>query len=172
MDRTERGFWLRAPGEGEIRPVVLPRPAPDDVVVRTPYSGVSRGTDTLIFRGGVPESQFTVMRAPFRSLEVLADEGEVIELSWYGDRRVAVPLGEFFHSRRLTVKSSQVGGIPPGRRRTYADRLALALDLLADPAFDALITDERHFEDLPRLMPRLAGGDLSALCVRVVYGQG
>ena len=96
------------------------RVAPDDVVVRTPYSGVSRGTDTLIFRGGVPESQFTVMRAPFRSLEVLADEGEVIELS----------------------------------------------------AFDALITDERYFEDLPRLMPRLAGGELSALCVRVVYGQG
>ena len=119
MDRTERGFWLRAPGEGEIRPIVLPRPAPDDVVVRTPYSGVSRGTDTLVFRGGVP-SQFTVMRAPFRSLKLLADEGEAIKLS----------------------------------------------------AFDALITDERYFEDLPRLMPRLAGGELSALCVRVVYGQG
>ena len=55
-----------------------------------------------------------------RSLELLAPEATVVELSWYGDRPVSVPLGEFFHSRRLTVKSSQVGGIPPGRRRTYA----------------------------------------------------
>ena len=38
-------------------------------------------------------------------------------------------------------------------RRSYADRLALALDLLADPAFDALITGESAFEDLPREMP-------------------
>jgi threonine dehydrogenase-like Zn-dependent dehydrogenase len=109
-----------------------------------------------------------------RSLELLADEGEVIELSWYGDRRVTVPLGESFHSRRLVVRSSQVGGVAPARRvrRSLADRLALALRLLADPAFDALITDERYFEDLPQLMPLLAGGEPSALCVRVIYGQG
>jgi hypothetical protein len=44
------------------------------------------------------------------------------------------------------------------------------LDLLADPVFDALITGDCSFEDLPRLMPRLAGGELSPLCVRVVYG--
>ncbi|MGH3911313.1 MAG: zinc-dependent alcohol dehydrogenase [Pseudonocardiaceae bacterium] len=325
MDRSARAFWLRAPGEGEIRPVVLPRPGPDDVVVRTLCSGVSRGTETLVFRGGVPESQFAAMRAPFqdgefpapvkygylnagvvehgppvllgravfclyphqtryvvpaaavtpvpegvpperavlagtvetavnalwdaaplvgdriavvgagmvgcsvaavlarfpavsvemvdidparaavadalgvgfaspeqaagecdlvvhasatesglaRSLELLADEGEVIELSWYGDQQVSVPLGEFFHSRRLVVRSSQVGAVAPARRarRSFGDRLALALRLLADPAFDALITDEIRFDDLPRLMPRLAGGELPGLCVRVVYGE-
>ena len=85
-----------------------------------------------------------------RSLELLAPEGTVVELSWYGDRQVSVPLGEFFHSRRLTVRSSQVGGDRARRgRRTYADRLALALDLLADPAFDALITGQSDFEELP-----------------------
>src|SRR5262245_36608449 len=42
-------FWLRAPGCGEIRPVGLPEPGPDDVVVRTLRSGVSRGTETLVF---------------------------------------------------------------------------------------------------------------------------
>jgi threonine dehydrogenase-like Zn-dependent dehydrogenase len=89
-----------------------------------------------------------------RSLELLAPEGTVVELSWYGDRQVSVPLGEFFHSRRLTVRSSQVGGVAgPGRRRGYADRLALALDLLADPAFDALITGECAFDELPGVMP-------------------
>src|SRR4051794_15778758 len=53
-------FWLRAPGRGEIRPVALPEPGRGDVVVRTLRSGVSRGTETLVFRGGVPP------RAPFQ----------------------------------------------------------------------------------------------------------
>ncbi|MCW2631518.1 MAG: putative dehydrogenase, partial [Pseudonocardia sp.] len=108
-----------------------------------------------------------------RSLELLADEGEVVELSWYGDRPVNVRLGESFHSRRLVLRSSQVGMVAPARRgrRSPADRLALALRLLADPVFDAVFTDECRFEDLPRLMPALAGGELPGLCVRVLYGQ-
>ena len=51
-------FWLRAPGCGEIRPVTLPEPGRDDVVVRTVRSGVSRGTEALVFRGGVPPDQY------------------------------------------------------------------------------------------------------------------
>jgi threonine dehydrogenase-like Zn-dependent dehydrogenase len=104
-----------------------------------------------------------------RSLELLAPEGTVVELSWYGDRPVTVPLGEFFHSRRLTIRSSQVGGIVPGRARTYADRLALALRLLADPAFDALISGRSDFDELPAVLPRLADGSLPALCHLVNY---
>lgn len=323
MDRTARAFWLETPGTGGIRTAPLPVPGPGDVVVRTLASGVSRGTETLVFRGGVPANQHDLMRAPFqegefpapvkygylnvgeveqgpadlvgravfclyphqtryvvpatavtpvpegvpparailagtvetavnalwdaaplvgdriavvgggmvgcsvaavlagfpgvrvelvdpdptraaiaaalgvgyatpaaaagecdlvvhasateaglaRSLELLATEGEVIELSWYGDRRVSVPLGEFFHSRRLVVRASQVGAVSAARRarRTYGDRLALALRLLADPRYDALITDEVDFGELPALLPRLAGGELSALCVRVSY---
>ena len=59
-------FWLRAPGHGEIRPVALPEPGRGDVVVRTLRSGVSRGTETLVFRGGVPPGQYAAMRAPFQ----------------------------------------------------------------------------------------------------------
>src|ERR1700761_1344712 len=59
-------FWLRTPGRGEIRPVALPEPGHDDVVVRTLRSGVSRGTETLVFRGGVPPGQYATMRAPFQ----------------------------------------------------------------------------------------------------------
>ncbi|MFC4052020.1 zinc-binding alcohol dehydrogenase [Actinomadura syzygii] len=323
MEREARAFWIRSPGEGEVRYVALPAPGPDDVLVRTLFSGVSRGTEALVFRGGVPPSQHAIMRAPFqdggfpgpvkygylnvgevehgppdllgrtvfclyphqtryvvpagavtpvpdgvpperavlagtvetavnalwdaaplvgdriavvgggmvgcsvagvlagfpgcrvqlvdtdpsradvarafgvgfarpedaddgcdivvhasateaglaRSLELLAPDGEVVELSWYGDRQVSVPLGEFFHSRRLTVRSSQVGAVAPARRsrRTFADRLAVALRLLADPAFDALITGETGFADLPRVMPRLASGELPALCHRITY---
>ncbi|MBV7694254.1 zinc-binding alcohol dehydrogenase [Streptomyces sp. TRM70350] len=322
MIRAARAFWLSCPGHGETRDVELPDPAEDEVLVRTLYSGVSRGTETLVFRGGVPRSQYTAMRAPFqegdfpgpvkygylnvgmveegpvdlvgrtvfclyphqtryvvpaaavtpvpehvpaaravlagtvetavnalwdaapligdriavvgggmvgcsvaallarfpgvrvqlvdadpgraevaealgvdfaepadalgdcdlvvhasatdqglaRSLELLAAEGTVIELSWYGDRRVALPLGEAFHSRRLTIRSSQVGTVSPARAgRTYADRLALALDLLADPALDVLVTGECAFEELPDVLPRLASGQIPALCHRVRY---
>jgi threonine dehydrogenase-like Zn-dependent dehydrogenase len=320
-----RAFWLRAPGQGEIRTVELPDPGPDDVVVRTLYSGVSRGTETVVFRGGVPASQHAAMRAPFqegefpapvkygylavgvvehgpspllgrtvfclhphqtrfvvpasavtpvpesvpaaravlagtvetavnalwdaaplvgdriavvgggmvgcsvaallagipgvrvelvdtdperaavaaalgvgfaapddaaggcdlvvhasateaglaRSLELLAPEGEVIELSWYGDRAVRLPLGEAFHPRRLTVRSSQVGTVSPRRaRRSYAERMALAVGLLADPRFDALVTAEYPFDELPSVLPRLADGSLVALCVRLRYEIG
>jgi 6-pyruvoyl-tetrahydropterin synthase/NADPH:quinone reductase-like Zn-dependent oxidoreductase len=59
-------FWLREPGVGEIRPVALSEPGDDDVLVRTLFSGVSRGTETLIFGGGVPPSQYATMRAPFQ----------------------------------------------------------------------------------------------------------
>src|ERR671928_852090 len=62
-------YWLRAPGHGEIRPVALPEPGRGDVVVRTLCSGVSRGTETLVFRGGVPPDQYAAMRAPFQQGE-------------------------------------------------------------------------------------------------------
>lgn len=326
MTGDARAFWLAAPGHGEIRPVTVGEPGPGEVLVRTLHSGVSRGTETLVFRGGVPDSQHEAMRAPFqegdfpapvkygylnvgtveqgpaellgrtvfslyphqtrfvvpvgavtvipdtvpagravlagtvetavnalwdaaplvgdriavvgagmvgasvgavlarfpgakvqlvdadparaavaealgvgfalpedaagdcdlvvhasatsagltRSLELLAPEATVIELSWYGDREVSVPLGEFFHSRRLVIKSSQVGGIAPARRgrRGYADRLAIALDLLADPIFDALITGESDFAQLPEVMPRLTDGSLPALCHLINYPAG
>ncbi|MGW4733886.1 dehydrogenase [Streptomyces shenzhenensis] len=323
MNRSARAFWLRSPGHGELREVTVPEPAAGEVLVRTLYSAVSRGTETLVFRGGVPQSQHAVMRAPFqegdfpgpvkygylnvgvveqgpdtltgrtvfclyphqsryvvpasavtpvpdrvpagravlagtvetavnalwdaapligdriavvgggmvgcsvaallarfpgirlqlvdtdparaataealgvgfaapddalgdcdlvvhasaseqgltRALGLLTVEGTVLELSWYGDRRVSLPLGEAFHSRRLTVRSSQVGAVSPARRasRGYADRLALALDLLADPALDALITGESAFEELPEVMPGLATGEIPALCHRIRY---
>jgi 2-desacetyl-2-hydroxyethyl bacteriochlorophyllide A dehydrogenase len=106
-----------------------------------------------------------------RSLDLLAPEGTVIELSWYGDRPVTVALGGAFHSGRLTIRSSQVGTVSPARAasRTYADRMALALRLLRDPAFDALITGVSPFEDLPTVLPSLADGTLPALCHLITY---
>lgn len=316
----EQAFWVQSPGSGQLREERLPTPGPDDVLVRTLYSGVSRGTETLVFRGGVPASQHDVMRAPFqegefpgpvkygylnvgvveqgpahlegktvfclyphqtayvvpasavtpvpdsvppgrailagtvetavnavwdarprlgdriavigagmvgcsvaklltgfpaarvqlvdvdpakadiaaalgvgfstpdealgdcdlvvhasaseaglaRALELLAPAGEVVEMSWYGDRRVSVPLGENFHSRRLVIRSSQVGTVARPDR-SYAQRLAVALELLADPAFEALVSGECMFKDLPSVLPRLVANELSALCLRVMY---
>ncbi len=316
-------YWTVRPGLGEIRPTLLPVPASDDVVIRTLHSGVSRGTETLVFRGGVPESQHHTMRAPFqegdfpgplkygylnvgvvesgppnmlgrnvfclyphqtryvvpasavvalpddvpprrgvlagtvetavnalwdaaplvgdriavvgagmvgccvarlaaaipgtevtlvgvgpsradvaarlgvgfavpadapaqqdivvhtsatsaglrRSLELLAPEGNVIELSWYGDAPVSVSLGGVFHSRRLSIRASQVGSVAPARRdrRTLRDRLALALQLLRDDAFDVLLSGASSFDELPVVMAKLADGSLPALCHTITY---
>ena len=65
-----RAFWVREPGVGEIRSVPVPDPGPGEVRVRTLRSGVSRGTETLVFRGGVPADQRAVMRAPFQEGEL------------------------------------------------------------------------------------------------------
>ncbi|WP_254879082.1 zinc-binding alcohol dehydrogenase [Streptomyces sp. NA04227] len=106
-----------------------------------------------------------------RSLELAAPEGSVVDLSWYGDRQVTLPLGEFFHSRRLSLRSSQVGAVAPERRgrHTAADRLGLALDLLRDPLFDVLITGESAFDELPRTMAEIATGRRPGLCHRIRY---
>jgi threonine dehydrogenase-like Zn-dependent dehydrogenase len=105
-----------------------------------------------------------------RSLELLGVEGTVVELSWYGDRPVSVELGGAFHPRRLSVVSSQVGMVAGARRARwgYADRMGLALRLLADPRFDGVITDVVPFSSLAALLPEILG-EPSGLCVRVDY---
>ena len=105
------------------------------------------------------------------SLDLLGADGTVVELSWYGDRDVPLPLGRAFHSRRLTIRGSQVGGLPPTSRArwTHASRLALALDLLRDEAFDALLTGSSPFEDLPTVMKDLSAGSLGGIAHTLDY---
>lgn len=93
-----------------------------------------------------------------RCLEIAGDDGDVIELSWYGDRNVQVPLGADFHARRLSLRASQVGKVAQPRRdrRTTAERLALALRLLTDPVFEEFLGGPSDFAELPRTMDRLA----------------
>jgi threonine dehydrogenase-like Zn-dependent dehydrogenase len=107
-----------------------------------------------------------------RGLELLGDEGELIELSWYGDRQVGVSLGGDFHARRLSLRASQVGAVAASRRarRTTADRLTLALELLTNPVFDELISSRGPFTDLPGTMQRMAAGELHGLCHVLDYG--
>ncbi|MDX6572603.1 MAG: hypothetical protein QOC86_1759, partial [Gaiellales bacterium] len=105
------------------------------------------------------------------SLDLLGPEGTVLDLSWYGDGEVRLSLGGAFHSRRLGIRASQVGVVSPVRsaRRSTADRLALALDLLRDPAFDVLVSGQSRFDELPEVMARLASGRLPALCHTITY---
>jgi threonine dehydrogenase-like Zn-dependent dehydrogenase len=108
-----------------------------------------------------------------RSLKLVGDEGEIIEMSWYADRKVALPLGEDFHARRLSIRASQVGAVARARRhrRTNADRLELAVSLLEDPVFDAFLTGASGFKELPDVVQDLADGSLDALCHVIEYPQ-
>jgi hypothetical protein len=84
---------------------------------------------------------------------------------------VSLPLGQAFHSRRLTIKSSQVGAIAPSRRAAYdfRRRMAAALELLTAVELDALITGESPFDELPAVMARLAREPGDTLCHRIRY---
>lgn len=105
------------------------------------------------------------------ALTLAGDEAEVVELSWYGDLAPAVPLGEAFHARRLTLRASQVGAISPARRgrRDHAARMDLALAALADPRFDVLLAPPRPFADLPEVMAQVADGGVLAPCQLIAY---
>ena len=59
-------YWVTAPGEGALRKEPLSQPGRGQVLVRTLYSGISRGSEALVFRGEVPVSEYQRMRAPFQ----------------------------------------------------------------------------------------------------------
>ena len=120
--------------------------------------------DLVIHASGAPDGLTT-------ALAIAGFEATVIEMSWYGTRVVPLALGGAFHSRRLSLRSSQVGSVPPGRRARWSRRrrLALALSLLRVPVFDLLLSSDSDFLALPELMPRLAASSAGGLCHTVRY---
>jgi threonine dehydrogenase-like Zn-dependent dehydrogenase len=120
--------------------------------------------DVVLHTSGSPEGLVL-------ALQLAAFEATVCECSWYGTRSVTLPLGETFHSRRLTLKSSQVGCVAASHRARWTPRrrMELALALLTDPALDLLITSEGSLEDLPQTMQRLARGSGDTIMHRVRY---
>jgi hypothetical protein len=120
--------------------------------------------DLIVHASGSPAGLAT-------ALTIAGFEATVLEMSWYGTRTVPLALGGAFHSRRLTLRSSQVGAVPAGRahRWSHRRRLTLALSLLRDPVFDVLLSGEIEFTALPGLMPRLAAPSPGVLCHTVRY---
>jgi threonine dehydrogenase-like Zn-dependent dehydrogenase len=105
------------------------------------------------------------------ALELAAYEATVCEASWYGADSPAVPLGGAFHSRRLTLKASQVGAVAAAQRARWSStrRLELVMRLLARPELDALITGQSPFDELPAVLARLATSPGYTLTHRIVY---
>ena len=59
---TARAFWTTAPGQGEIRTETLD--AGGGALITTLATGISRGTESTVFAGHVPPSQYATMAAP------------------------------------------------------------------------------------------------------------
>lgn len=127
-------------------------------------ASVLEDADVVIHSSGSPAGLELALR-------VAGFEATIVEMSWYGTQVVPIPLGEVFHARRLTLKSSQVGTVASSQRPRWdaPRRMQLALTLLADPALDALITGESEFEALPRVMADLAAGPGDTVCHRIRY---
>nr|WP_245422672.1 zinc-binding alcohol dehydrogenase [Rhizobium sp. AG855] len=62
--RTGQALWIEAAGRCDLRHETVPAIRPGEVLVRTLYSGISRGTEALVFEGRVPQSEFERMRGP------------------------------------------------------------------------------------------------------------
>jgi len=122
------------------------------------------GADVVIHASGSPAGLDLALR-------VAGFEARVVEMSWYGDQPVTLPLGEAFHAKRLTLQSSQVGTVAPSQRARWdaRRRMQLALTMLTDAALDVLITGESAFEELPQTMAELANGSGNTLCHRIRY---
>ena len=133
------------------------------VAFRAPAEA-SGEADVVVHASGSADGLATALR-------LAGFEATVLELSWYGDQAVPAPLGEAFHSRRLVLRSSQVGAIAPARRarRDHRQRLQLALELLADARFDVLLAPPVRFADLPQAMQALTAGSSDVMCQPVAY---
>ena len=131
MPHDARAFWVAAPGRGEIRTEPLAPPASGEVQVRTLYSGISRGTESLVFRGRVPPSEFERMRAPFQGGRFpapvkygYASVGEVEEGPPDLKGRVVFTLHP--HQTRYIVPATAIHLLPVG---TPPSRAVLAANL-------------------------------------------
>jgi threonine dehydrogenase-like Zn-dependent dehydrogenase len=104
------------------------------------------------------------------ALSLCAFEGQVIELSWFGDKPASIELGGAFHSQRLTLKASQVGAVAPSHRADWSHgrRLAEALSLCADPKLDLLVRAETPFAVAPSRMGAILD-DPDTLCHLIRY---
>ncbi len=127
-------------------------------------TSVTRDADVVIHASGSPAGLEL-------ALETAGFEARIVELSWFGDRTVPLPLGRAFHAKRLTIMSSQVGAVATSQRARWDTRrrMRLALTLLGDASLDVLITGESDFETLPQVMEQLTASPGDTLCHRVRY---
>jgi threonine dehydrogenase-like Zn-dependent dehydrogenase len=161
--------WLaaRIPGcDVELVDINPQRSAIADALgARFALPGAARGEANIVLHASGTEAGANL------ALQVAGFEATVVEMSWFGSRTVSLPLGEAFHSRRLIMKSSQVGQVAAARRAHHSthSRLQLALSLLTDAALDGLINSESRFVDLPQALQELSLGAGDVIMHRVRY---
>jgi 2-desacetyl-2-hydroxyethyl bacteriochlorophyllide A dehydrogenase len=60
-----QALWYVAPKQVEIRSESLLQLGPNQALVQSLFGAISRGTESLVFKGAVPESEFERMQSPF-----------------------------------------------------------------------------------------------------------
>lgn len=142
MSDRARAFWTVAPGRGELREETLAAPGPDDVVVETLYSGISRGTESTVFHGRVPSEEYQRMRAPFQAGEFpgpvkygYASVGRVVHGPTTLHGRTVFAL--YPHQTHYVVPARAVHVVPsavPAGRAVLAANMETALNAVWDAA--------------------------------------
>ncbi len=134
------GLWIVGMRRAEIRPTALPPLGRDDAVIRTLYSGVSRGTERLVFEGRVPPSEYGRMSGPMQegSFPFPVKYGycavgivETGPSDWQG--RTVFALHP--HQDRFVTPTTLVTRVPdhiPAKRATLAANMETALNALWD----------------------------------------
>src|SRR5687767_10537698 len=161
MTRKTRGFWITGARSGEIRAEELLAPAAGEVLIEARYSGISRGTEALIFEGRVPESEYQRMRCPNQSGEFpapvkygYANVGRVVEGS---ELLLGKPVFCLYpHQTAYVVPESAVFPLPAG---VPPERAVLGANM--ETAVNAL------WDGLPRLGDRITvvgAGVVGSLC--------
>lgn len=106
-------------------------------------------------------------------IDRIKPESAVVELSWYGNRKVSLSLGESFHRGRKKIISSQVSVIPPQQSRDwdFAKRKAYAFRLLEDDFFDGLLSHEIPFASSAAFFNRNRGNPLPGTGYFISYAD-
>lgn len=104
-------------------------------------------------------------------IDKLAFEGKVMELSWYGKQPVSLHLGQDFHVKRKQIISSQVSSIPGSKmnRWDHLRRKKLVFDILKDPYYKKIITEEVLFEETPSVFKRIRNDEIDSLGIIIKY---
>src|SRR5580700_10898541 len=135
-----RAFWVTEPGHGEIRAQGLRTPASGELLIRTRRSAISRGTESLVFRGEVPESEWRRMRCPFQEGEFPAPVKYGYSVVGIVEDGPAEALGRRVfclhpHQDLFVVPSDAVVDVPdtvPDRRATLAANMETAINGMWD----------------------------------------
>ena len=138
--RSARAFWCEEAGRAALRDAPLPAVLPGQALVRTLFSGVSRGTERLVFNGRVPASEHARMRAPMQEGDFpfpvkygycavgIVQDGPA---DWLGARVFALHP----HQSAFVADVAMMRRVPdalPARRATLAANMETALNALWD----------------------------------------
>jgi threonine dehydrogenase-like Zn-dependent dehydrogenase len=140
QNNATRALWIEGPRQAALRSARVGEPGTGEARIAMLWSGISRGTERLVFEGRVPEAEAKSMRAPFQEGEFpfpvkygycAVGRVEAGPMEWLG--RTVFCLHP--HQSRFIVPLDVPRPVPeniPARRATLAANMETALNALWD----------------------------------------